>query len=165
MSPRGIPITVVGLGANLGDRLANLRNAVLALADEAVEILGKSQVYESAPAGGPPQPHYLNAAVKLAVPFPLPLLLERCLTIERRFGRRRPDPIRNGPRPLDLDILWWSGAPHETSDPIVPHPRLHLRPFALRPLLDLVPDARDPAGQRYADMDAAHLQITRIAAL
>jgi 2-amino-4-hydroxy-6-hydroxymethyldihydropteridine diphosphokinase len=165
MSETGSTITVVGLGANLGDRLANLRGAVASLAAESMEILGKSHVYETPPAGGPPQPDYLNAAVKVVAPYGLEQVLACCLAIERRFGRIRPDRVRNGPRPLDLDILWAASGPFAAGDLVVPHPRLHLRPFALVPLLELMPDARDAEGRRYADLDAARATIRRLAPL
>ena len=159
MTEMGPTITVLGLGANLGDRLANLRNAVAAIEAEGMEVLRKSRVYETPPAGGPPQPDYLNAAVAVAVPYDLEAALERCLAIERRFGRIRPDPIRNGPRPLDIDLLWSEGCPTSRGALEVPHPRLHLRPFALRPLLDVMPEARDPSGRLYAELEAARAPI------
>jgi 2-amino-4-hydroxy-6-hydroxymethyldihydropteridine diphosphokinase len=165
MSEPGSTITVLGLGANLGDRLANLRGAVASLAEENIQILERSHVYETPPAGGPPQPDYLNAAVKVAAPFDLAEVLARCLAIERRFGRVRPDPVRNGPRPLDLDILWAAGGPVTAGDLVVPHPRLHLRPFALVPLLEVMPDARDGDGRRYADLDVARAAIRPVDSL
>src|SRR5690606_16708922 len=137
--------TVLGLGANLGDRLASLRAAVAEIAASGMEVLGKSNVFETPPAGGPPQPDYLNAAVRVAAPFGLEEILARGLAIERRFGRVRPDPVRNGPRSLDIDVLWAAAGPFSRGDLVVPHPRLHLRPFALVLLLEVMPSACDPA--------------------
>ena len=165
MSETGATIIVLGLGANLGDRLANLRGAVVALAAVEVQIVEKSHVFETPPAGGPPQPDYYNAAVKVAAPFALEEVLARCLAIERRFGRVRPDPVRNGPRPLDLDILWASTGRFVGGELEVPHPRLHLRPFALAPLLEVMPHACDPDGRPYADLPGARAPVRRVGPL
>lgn len=166
---RRIPgrVVVLGLGSNLGDRLETLRNAVLRLESlEGVEVLARSSVYETPPAGGPPQAHYLNAAVLVVTERPLGELVEAALAIERDLGRIRPDPVRWGPRTLDIDVLWCST---ETSaDPAieVPHPRLRERPFALVPLLELVPDARDPTnGTRFSELPPARVALDAVAAL
>jgi 2-amino-4-hydroxy-6-hydroxymethyldihydropteridine diphosphokinase len=138
---------VVGLGSNLGDRRATLERAVGELRDR-FGVVRVSALYES-PALGPPQPDYLNAAALLARP-PAPLvLLTELLSIERAAGRERRQ--RWGPRTLDLDILWIERLLLRKSELSVPHPELALRPFALRPLLDVVPDASDPeSGESYA---------------
>jgi 2-amino-4-hydroxy-6-hydroxymethyldihydropteridine diphosphokinase len=138
---------VIGLGSNLGDRAEILRWAVVELGalGEAVAI---SALYETEPVG-PPQPAYLNAAVRLVTPLDLPRLLDQLLAIERRAGRERRE--RWGARILDLDILWASSGVFESETLKVPHPRLNERAFALLPLLDVVPDAIDPrSGEPYA---------------
>ncbi|MBW2455703.1 MAG: 2-amino-4-hydroxy-6-hydroxymethyldihydropteridine diphosphokinase [Deltaproteobacteria bacterium] len=158
---------VLGLGANLGDRLANLRAAVAALSEVAeLRITGRSSVYETPPAGGPPQPDYLNAAIALETNRSPPELLEQVLTIEQNLGRQRPDAVRWGPRPIDIDILWLARDTCDSPGLKVPHPRLTARPFALVPLLELVPDAVDPTtGRRYDSLTAAQLPLQRIATL
>lgn len=161
----GVPLIVVGLGANLGNRLDNLRRAAAAISSEAT-ILARSQVYETPPAGGPPQPDYFNAAVAVSASLPPAELLERFLAIERSMGRARPDAVRNGPRPIDIDLLWGEGLVVREPSLDLPHPRLVERVFALRPLLDVAPDARDPRdGTRYADLAAARASIRRVATL
>jgi 2-amino-4-hydroxy-6-hydroxymethyldihydropteridine diphosphokinase len=132
---------VVGLGANLGDRMATMRAATLELSRVA-SVEGRSRVYETAPVGGPAQPPFLNAAVIVAYEGEPLALLDALLAIEACFGRIRAE--RWGPRVLDLDILWIDGVAIDTPRLVVPHPRLNERAFALAPLLDLVPDARDP---------------------
>jgi len=88
------------------------------------------------------------------------------LRIERALGRHRPDEVRWGPRPIDIDILWMEELRLNTSGLTVPHPRLRTRPFALLPLLDVAPDARDPAdGAAYAELAAARATLTRVADL
>jgi len=153
---------VLGLGANLGDRLQNLRAA----ADAFDLVIARSGVYETPPAGGPPQPDYLNAAISLRTTLGPRALLDRALAVERQLGRRRPDPIRWGPRTIDIDVLWWQQGSHHDERLDIPHPRLTDRAFALVPLLELAPDACDPlSGARYADLATARSSIRRIADL
>ncbi len=158
---------VLGLGANLGDRLANLRAAVAALRElPQLRVTGRSSVYETPPAGGPPQPDYLNAAVALETHLSPPELLAQVLTIEQSLGRRRPDAIRWGPRPIDIDILWLGQDRWDGPGLTVPHPQLTERPFALLPLLELVPDAVDPTtGRRYDSLPAAQYPLQQVATL
>jgi len=138
---------VVGLGANLGDRLATMRAAVQQLTRVAA-VERTSPVYWTTPVGGPSQPEFLNAAALLTYPGPPPALLEALLAIETRLGRVRTE--RWGPRAIDLDLLWIDGIVVDSAALVVPHPRLRERAFALGPLLDLVPDARDPrTGELY----------------
>src|SRR5579884_1312003 len=94
----------VALGANLGDRLAALRDAVAALGALGA-VVARSSVWESAPAGpGAGGPDYLDAVVALATPLDPEPLLDELHAIEARHGRRRPSPP-NAPRTLDLDLL------------------------------------------------------------
>jgi len=150
-SPPGPIDVVVGLGANLGDRRATLHEAVRSLRGLGEATL--SFVYESA-AVGPPQPDFLNAAVRLTSALEPLELLDRLLEIERMAGRERRE--RWGPRTLDLDMLWISGRSISLPNLVVPHPELGRRAFALLPLLDVAPDAVDPAsGKSYASVLAA----------
>jgi 2-amino-4-hydroxy-6-hydroxymethyldihydropteridine diphosphokinase len=131
---------VVGMGTNQGDRLAFLTRAAAALATlgtvEAVASLWESE------AVGPPQPRYWNSAVRLRASGSAAENVERLLAIEAELGRVRT--VRWGPRVIDLDLLWIDGEVSEDPRAEVPHPRLHERSFALAPLLELVPGARDP---------------------
>ncbi|WP_437632475.1 2-amino-4-hydroxy-6-hydroxymethyldihydropteridine diphosphokinase [Sorangium sp. So ce854] len=160
-SPRRV---VIGLGSSVGDRLATIRAAIAALdADPDLEVVRESPRYESPPAGGPPQGDYVNAAVLVATSLPAREILERTLAVERSLGRIRPDPVRWGPRTIDLDLLWIEGEAVAAPDLEVPHPRLCERVFALRPLLDVAPDARDPRTARaYASLAEASAPIRRI---
>lgn len=138
---------VVGLGANLGDRLGAMRSAA-----DAVEKISlnarRSHVFATAPLG-PPQPDFLNAAMLIAFEGTPDELLAALLAIEAGLGRVRAE--RWGPRTIDLDILWIEGTCVETEGLSVPHPHLRARAFALAPMLELVPDARDPvSGERYS---------------
>lgn len=155
---------VIGLGSSVGDRLATIRAAVAALdADPDIEVVRESPRYESPPAGGPPQGDYVNAAVLVATSLPAREILERALAVERSLGRKRPDPVRWGPRTIDLDLLWIEGEAVAEPDLEVPHPRLCERVFALRPLLDVAPDARDPrSALAYASLAEASASIRRL---
>jgi 2-amino-4-hydroxy-6-hydroxymethyldihydropteridine diphosphokinase len=129
----------LGLGSNLGDRLANLQRAVdLLAAQPAVQVRRSSRVYESDPVGGPPQPDYLNAVVGVETSLSPRDLLEACLGVERRMGRVRSE--RWGPRVIDVDLLTYDEKDIREPDLVVPHPRMHERAFVLVPLMELDPD-------------------------
>lgn len=131
----------IGLGANLGDRLATLREAKTRIGRIAT-ILAGSAVWETEPVGGPPQADYLNAALLVEWRGAPVDLLDALSAIEVDLGRIRSVP--NAPRTLDLDVLWIEGLAVDEPRLIVPHPRLRERAFALVPMLEVVPDATDP---------------------
>jgi len=131
---------VIGLGGNLGDPVEAFGSAARMLdATPGLRVLARSKLYETAPIG-PPQPHYLNAALRLELAISPRALLRRCLEIERAHGRDREKEIRFGPRTLDLDLLYVDGVVMHEDDLVVPHPRLEERAFALVPLLDVAPE-------------------------
>ena len=130
-------LAYVGLGANLGEREAALRQALAALGQcPGTRVLRVSPLYGSAPvdAGGP---DYLNAVAEVATTLAPEALLQALQAIEQSAGRERP--YRNAPRTLDLDILWFGDQVIGTPALTVPHPRMAERAFVLRPLADLVP--------------------------
>jgi 2-amino-4-hydroxy-6-hydroxymethyldihydropteridine diphosphokinase len=140
---------VVGLGANLGDRLATLRRAVDAI-DRVAPVLAASRVWESAPIGGPPQSDFLNAAVLVEWAVEPIALLDALAFIEASLGRVRVQGVRDGPRTIDLDVLWIEGLTIDEPRLVVPHPRLRERAFALAPMLEVAPGAVDPrSGEPY----------------
>jgi 2-amino-4-hydroxy-6-hydroxymethyldihydropteridine diphosphokinase len=128
----------IGLGSNLGDRRALLRQAVEGLA-AAGDVTGVSPLYETEPVGGPEgQGAFLNLVVELSTSDSPRRLLERCRALEGAAGRVRT--VRWGPRTLDADVLWVEGWQVDEEDLVVPHPRLWERRFVVRPLADLAPD-------------------------
>jgi 2-amino-4-hydroxy-6-hydroxymethyldihydropteridine diphosphokinase len=140
--------SVIGMGSNLGERRTLLQAAVRSLSSRAV-VRGVSSLYETLPIG-PPQPLFLNAAVRLTTDEQPEALLTRLLGIERDAGRERRE--RWGPRTLDLDLLWVDGLVFRSEKLTVPHPELLTRAFALAPLVEVAPDATDPlTGRRYAE--------------
>lgn len=125
----------IGLGSNLGDRLAHLRAAVAGLPD----VVAVSGLYETDPVGGPAgQDPYLNAVAELDTWRTARDLLEIGQALEAAAGRVRAE--RWGARPLDVDVLWVEGEAVAEPDLVVPHPRLWERTFVLIPLHDLAPD-------------------------
>lgn len=156
---------VLGLGSNLGDRLASLRAAVAELEANNIRLLAKSRVYQTPPVG-PPQPDFFNAAIRIEAPIAAEALIGIVMAVERRLGRVRPDPVRWGPRTMDIDVLWNASGAIASPGLMVPHPRLHERAFALIPLLDVAPDAADPrTGQRYAELAAARETLEEVGPL
>ena len=121
----------LGLGSNLGNRWAYLKQAVCNLPD----VQEVSPIYETAPVGGPDQDSYLNCVVQLNTDLTGRRLLEECQNQERFADRIREE--RWGPRTLDVDLLWIAGEEIEDPDLIVPHPRMKERGFVLIPLRDL----------------------------
>ena len=130
----------LGVGSNLGDRVAQLRAAVTALPD----LVAVSPVYETHPVGGPDgQGAYLNLVAELDTTLDARDLLEVCRALEQEAGRVRE--VRWGPRTLDVDVLWIDGRDVDEPDLQVPHPRMRERRFVLAPLADLAPDLVTPA--------------------
>ncbi len=131
----------LALGSNLGDRLGNLNTALAALAPQ-VRLLAASPIYETPPWGYADQPAFLNQVVEVETdldPWELLLHLKR---IEKQLGRQPS--VRNGPRLIDLDILFFSDRIIDLPGIAIPHPRLHERAFVLLPLADLAPNFRHP---------------------
>jgi 2-amino-4-hydroxy-6-hydroxymethyldihydropteridine diphosphokinase len=128
----------VGLGSNLGDRLAHLRIGVTRLRSLG-DPTAVSSLYETAPQGGPEQDDYLNAVVTMRTDREPGRILTRLLEIEAEAGRVRGE--RFGPRTLDLDLLLYGSETIDQADLQVPHPRLHERRFALDPLAEIWPEA------------------------
>jgi pantoate--beta-alanine ligase len=151
----------VALGSNLGDRRANLEGAVEALraADE-VEVLGVSPWIETRAEGGPPgQPDFLNGCLELATTLEPRTLLWLLQRVETQFGRERAREVRNGPRPLDLDLLLYGERGElrlASAELELPHPRMEERRFVLEPLAALAPELILPrSGQRVRERLAA----------
>jgi 2-amino-4-hydroxy-6-hydroxymethyldihydropteridine diphosphokinase len=140
----------VALGSNLGDRLANLQEAVDRLGGAAgIRVERTSRVYETDPVG-PPQPDYLNAVVMLETLLSAGELLEVCLSVERAMGRERGE--RWGPRTIDLDVLSYGQEEIDEPGLVIPHPRMHERAFVLVPLLELDADPALPGRRRITDL-------------
>lgn len=142
----------LALGSNLGDRLANLKQAIAALTPQ-MDVRAKSQVYETPPWGYEDQPKFLNQVIKATTYLDPEPLLKHLKRLEVALGRKASIP--NGPRLIDLDILFFDDVVVNKSSLIIPHPRLHERAFVLLPLMDLAPDMVHPVRrQSIRDMAA-----------
>jgi 2-amino-4-hydroxy-6-hydroxymethyldihydropteridine diphosphokinase len=130
--------TYIGLGANLGEREAQIRLALDDLARlPASQLVRASSLYDSEPVGEPDQPNFLNAVAELETELTARQLLWNLLLIERRLGRTRTR--RWGPRTIDLDLLLYGPLVIDEPDLQVPHPELTRRSFVLVPLVELDP--------------------------
>jgi 2-amino-4-hydroxy-6-hydroxymethyldihydropteridine diphosphokinase len=136
----------LSLGSNVGDREGNLRKAVERLASLDVRVLRSSRIYETEPVDYKDQAWFLNQVVEAETAlFPMQLLA-RTGRVERELGRVRTR--RNGPRTIDIDILFYAAAIVNTLRLEIPHPRMALRRFVLVPLAELAPDLRHPLTHR-----------------
>jgi 2-amino-4-hydroxy-6-hydroxymethyldihydropteridine diphosphokinase len=141
----------LGLGSNLGDRLASLQRAVDMLGEETgIELTRSSRVWETDPVGGPEQPDFLNVVVRAEVGLTPLDLLAACQGVEAALGRMRD--VRWGPRTIDIDVLLLDARAIDETGLVVPHPRMHERAFVLMPLLELYPDPVLPDGTRLVDV-------------
>jgi 2-amino-4-hydroxy-6-hydroxymethyldihydropteridine diphosphokinase len=133
--------TYIALGTNLGDRLLNLRAALSAMAPE-IQVLDQSSVYETEPWGYVDQPPFLNLVIRAETDLSPRHLLDRLKGIESALGRVTT--FRNGPRMIDLDILFYADLRLATEGLVIPHPRLHERAFVLVPLAQIAPELVHP---------------------
>jgi len=130
-------LAFIGLGANLGDARATLRDALTALRALAQPgSFAASSLWGSTPIDSS-GPDYVNAVARLRTALAPHALLDALQAIEQRFGRERP--YRNAPRTLDLDLLLYGERSIHTPTLVVPHPRAHERAFVLAPLAELAP--------------------------
>lgn len=132
----------LGLGSNLGDRRASLRDALDTLEAPDLHIGALSPIYETEPLEVVDQPWFLNLVAEAATTLSPIELLARLQDVERTFGRRRTIP--KGPRTLDIDILYYGRLVLDTPELTIPHPRVSERRFVLVPLADIAPGLRDP---------------------
>lgn len=158
-----MPHAVIGLGANLGDPVAQLRAAIVAIGTlPQTRVLAVSSFYRTAPVGFLAQPEFVNAAVAVDTALAPRALLDGLTAIERAAGRART--FKDAPRRIDLDILLYDERVVDEPGLAIPHPRLHERAFALAPLVDVAPDAVVPGRGRAAELLAqcADQTIARI---
>lgn len=129
---------VIALGSNIGDTLANLKEAVSLLKENGCNVLAVSRLYQTEPWGYADQDDFLNGAVLIETDRDPFSLLELTQGIEKGMGRKKL--FVNGPRNIDLDILLYENERVESENLTIPHPRIAVRMFVLRPLMDIVPE-------------------------
>lgn len=132
---------VIALGSNVGDRLHNFKEALKLMRKSGIHITRHASLYETAPAYVTDQPRFLNSAVRADTKLGPHELLAALKRIEKDMGRT--DGIRYGPRPIDLDILFYGKFKVRSDILTVPHERIWERPFVMAPLMDLLGTAID----------------------
>ena len=138
-------IVYLALGSNTGNRAANLKEALASLPPQ-MEVQAKSQVYETPPWGYTEQDKFLNQVLKVKTYLEPEPLLKHLKRLEVALGRK--ESFQNGPRLIDIDILFYDDLILESSGLVIPHPRAHERGFVLLPMMDIAPDFVHPLKQK-----------------
>ena len=132
---------IILLGSNLGDRLANLKQAIASIASFS-SILQHSNIYQTAAWGNTDQADFLNQAIEIQTHQTAENLMQALLAIESQMGRVRLQKWE--PRIIDLDIIFYESAIHNSDFIQIPHPEMQKRAFVLKPLLDIIPNFEHP---------------------
>jgi len=144
-TPLGPTEAYVALGANLGDRLANLQGSCAGLEAAGVEILARSGVFETDAVANEPQPAYLNAVLRVKTSLSPEALLALAMQVELGLGRERSRATRWAPRTADIDLLLFANVIQDINGLTLPHPRLLERAFVRIPLAQVArPGLRHP---------------------
>jgi 2-amino-4-hydroxy-6-hydroxymethyldihydropteridine diphosphokinase len=130
------------LGCNIGNCETTFEESLISLQQQCGQLVQKSSHYSTAPWGYSEQSDFLNQVVVIETALTPSELFKQTCNIETELGRLRK--ITNGPRTIDIDILFYNDLEFITNDLIIPHPRLHLRKFTLIPLNEIIPDYRHP---------------------
>ena len=139
-------ITVhLGLGSNLGDRKANLDQA-LGYLSHRLRVAKVSSVYDTEPVGNPNQPRFLNMVCQVETMIGPEALLILLKGVEQKIGRLPGKP--NSPRPIDIDILFYGNRVINTPALVIPHPKLTERAFVLVPLAEIAPTLVHPVNKK-----------------
>jgi 2-amino-4-hydroxy-6-hydroxymethyldihydropteridine diphosphokinase len=136
----------LSLGSNLGDRQANLEEALRRLESPRLRVIRRSSFYETEPVGLTGQPWFLNLVAEAETTlFPM-MLLKRAEQIQREMGRKRV--VKDGPRNIDIDVLLYGQFQVNSPKLTIPHPRMTGRRFVLAPMAELAPQLRHPVSRR-----------------
>ena len=130
------------IGGNLGDRLANLNNAIQKIELHCGKIISSSTIYETAAWGFTEQPPFFNQALQVETALSATELMQQLLIIELSLGRERLLPL--GPRTIDLDIIYFNNEIIQNDIVSIPHPRMEQRNFVLIPLNEIAPTYLHP---------------------
>ncbi len=130
------------IGGNLGDRIANLQNAIQHIEMHGGKIISRSAIYETAAWGFTEQPPFYNQALYVQTSLPATELMQQLLAIELSLGRKRLIPL--GPRTIDIDIIYFNNEIIQNDVVSIPHPRMEQRNFVLIPLNEIAPNYLHP---------------------
>ncbi|MFQ5949927.1 MAG: 2-amino-4-hydroxy-6-hydroxymethyldihydropteridine diphosphokinase [Nitrospiria bacterium] len=151
-----IHLAYIGIGSNQGDRLVLCREAVRRLAsEETVQIKRVSSLYETAPMGFVDQDWFYNAVTEIETTLSPDRLLRHSQEIEKQLGKRTVIP--NGPRTIDLDILFYDREVIDAPYLIVPHPYIPARRFVLIPMVEIAPGFLHPTLHQRVESLLGHL--------
>lgn len=141
-------IVYLSFGSNMGDRVGHCKNALASLnRTDHTAVLQTSPLYQTEPVDYMDQDWFINGVAKVETELPPAALLQVLKQIERQAGRRK-NPIRFGPRVLDLDIVLADSMVMDDPELTIPHPRMHKRCFVLKPLCDIDPNIVHPVLKR-----------------
>jgi 2-amino-4-hydroxy-6-hydroxymethyldihydropteridine diphosphokinase len=157
-------IVYLALGSNMGNRLANLKSAISNLTPQ-MAVKKQSPVYETPPWGFADQAVFLNQVVKVETYLKPEALLGHLKRLEAALGRVKS--FENGPRLIDIDILFFDDVVLDTPPLVIPHPRLHERAFVLVPLADIAPDLvhpvlHKPVGKLLKGVDRSEISLFKV---
>jgi 2-amino-4-hydroxy-6-hydroxymethyldihydropteridine diphosphokinase len=142
-------IVFLSLGANLGDRAANLRTGIEALPDANIRVRKISSIYETEPVDFLDQPWFLNCVVEAETDLSPHELLNALRRIESSIGSKKE--FAKGPRLLDMDILLYGDKSVDSPDLQIPHARMLQRKFVLAPLAEIAPSVKHPSWRKNAE--------------
>ncbi|MFM1793830.1 MAG: 2-amino-4-hydroxy-6-hydroxymethyldihydropteridine diphosphokinase [Bacteroidota bacterium] len=134
------------IGGNMGNRLAFLEDTQKKLKQRGIQVVNYSSIYETAAWGKTDQPSFLNQVVVVETNLTAQNLLVELLSIEKELGRSRAE--KNGPRTIDIDILYFEKSIIREPGLCIPHERIPLRKFVLVPLAELIPTFKDPSTEK-----------------
>jgi len=142
-----MPKSVIACGSNIPPRRKYIQSAIAKIGSlDTTKVLQRARIYETEPVGGPPQGLFLNSAIEIKTDLTPEKLLLKLLEIENSLKRRRIE--KNGPRTIDLDIIFYENLILEDKDLGIPHPRFRERGFVLLPLYDIIPGFVDPLSNK-----------------
>lgn len=145
-------LLILGLGSNLGEnnskdgRNRNLEKAIERLEKNGMKVARRSSIYETEPEGILQQPKFLNMVLELTTELTPTECLKIIHQVETELGRIRE--FKNGPRTIDLDIIFYDQSIINDQDLVIPHPRMQQRAFVLVPLAEISPDYQHPVYQK-----------------
>jgi 2-amino-4-hydroxy-6-hydroxymethyldihydropteridine diphosphokinase len=130
------------IGGNMGDRMANLDNALNLMKATLGDLIQLSSRYETSAWGFTEQPDFINQAILLETNLTASELMQSILRIETQMGRERTVPL--GPRIIDIDIIYFNDDIINSPELTVPHPKMSERLFVLKPLVEIMPNYIHP---------------------